>query len=221
MYNITLLGTRHEEVGFCTSNELYKIFETIRPDVIFEEIPPSFFNEYYVTKTRRNLESDTVLKYLEHHNIPHIPVDLDDVPSDAFFKDLEYMYNSLENLVDINGFNYRNFSNKNSMYIRMYGFPYINSNDSIAILNEIQDWTEKGLQMINDETLWKTFQEWLKVNEKRDNKMLQNIYNYSKEYTFNNAIFMVGFAHRKSIMQKIPEYEMNSELKLNWTFYNN
>jgi hypothetical protein len=31
---------------------------------------------------------------------------------------------------------------------------------------------------------------------------------------------MCGAAHRKSIMQKIREYEKISEIKLNWNFYN-
>ena len=218
MYNITLIGTRHREDDFCTSNELYKIFEVISPDVIFEEMPPSYFDKYYVTKVRKNLESDAVLKYLENHNIQHIPVDSDDIPSDAFFKDLEYMYNRIEKLTEINGFNYRKFSDMSSMYIRKYGLLYANSDDSITIQNKIQDSMEKGLQVINDEKLYQTYQKWLKINEKRENEMLQNIYNYSKENTFSNAIFMIGFAHRKSIMQKITEFEDKSEIKINWTF---
>ena len=48
--------TRHDEVGKCNSNELYKIIESINPELIFEEIPPSYFDEYYMRKTRNNLE---------------------------------------------------------------------------------------------------------------------------------------------------------------------
>jgi hypothetical protein len=221
MYNITIIGTRHKEAGFCSSEELYNIFETISPDIIFEEIPPSYFDKYYVARIRRNLESDTVLRYLASHNIRHIPVDSNDVPLDSFFEDLEYLYNRIERLTDINGFNYRNFSDKNSLYIRMYGFHYMNSNDAINIMNEIQNSIEKGLQVIKDEKLCQTFQEWLKINEKRENEMLQNIYDYSKANTFINAIFMIGFAHRKSIIQKITEFDVKSDIKINWMFYNN
>lgn len=221
MHNITLIGTRHEESGRCTSNKLYKIFEAINPDVIFEEVPPSYFDKYYVTKIRRNLESDTVLKYLEGHDIQHIPVDSDDVPSDSFFKDIEYLHKRIEGLADINGFNYRNYYDKSSSYIRMYGFQYTNSNDSIAIQNEIENSIKEGLKKINDEKLYQIYQEWVRVTEKRENEMIQNIYDYSKQHNFNRAIFMIGFAHRKSIIQKITEYENTSDIKLNWTFYNN
>jgi len=51
--------------------------------------------------------------------------------------------------------------------------------------------------------------------------MLQNIYNYSKENQYNQAVFLIGARHRKSIMQKIIEYEKISEIKLNWTIYGN
>ena len=221
MYNITLIGTRHEETGFCTSNELYKIFEDINPDIVFEEIPPSYFDEYYISKTRRNLESDTVQRYLENYNIQHIPIDSDDVPPESFFNDLEYLHEQIEGLTDINGFNYRNFNDKNTQYIKMHGFLYTNSDRSIAILDEIQDSIEEGLQKINDPKLFQIYQDWLKINEKRENKMLQNIYTYSENNTFNKAIFMVGFGHRKSIMQKIAKFEKRSNVNINWTFYNN
>lgn len=220
MHNITLIGTIHKERGFCTSNELYKIFEAINPDVIFEEIPPSYFDKYYVTKTRRNLESDTVVKYLGSHNIQHIPVDSDDVPPDSFFEDLEYLYKRIESITDINGSKYRYYTDENSLSIKINGFQYINSNDCIAIQNEIEDSIKNSLIKINDEKLSQIHQEWIKVNENRENKMLQNIYNYSKQHTFNKAIFMIGFAHRKSIIQKIAKYENTSEIKLNWSFFN-
>lgn len=88
-------------------------------------------------------------------------------------------------------------------------------------MDEIQDSIEEGLQKTNDQKLFQTYQEWLKINEKRENKMLQNIYTYSENNTFNKAIFMVGFGHRKSIMQKIAKFEKRSDVNINWTCYKN
>ncbi|MCL2311331.1 MAG: hypothetical protein FWC41_02410 [Firmicutes bacterium] len=218
MYNITLLCTRHEEAGLCTLIELYRIFEAIKPGVIFEEIPPSYFDEYYVAKTRRNLETDTVNKYLENHNIPHILVDSDNVPSDSFFMDLQNMHERIERLRDINGYNYRTSIDKSNDYARMYGFPYLNSIQCIGVQDEIDDAIEKGLQKLNDEKLFLTHKLWKEVIDKRENEMLQNIYTYSKKHVFENAIFMIGSGHRKSIINKISEYEQKSEIKLNWIF---
>jgi hypothetical protein len=55
MYSITLVCTRHEELGKCHSNELHQIIETINLDVIFEEIPPSFFDKYYIPGNHHHL----------------------------------------------------------------------------------------------------------------------------------------------------------------------
>ena len=220
MYNITMISTKHDEFGLCTINELYKIIEAINPEVIFEEIPPSFFDEYYVTKTRRNLETDTINKYLENHSIRHIPVDSDKVPSDSFFGDSEYMHKRIEGLTDINGFNYRTFIDKNSRYTRMYGFQYFNSSHVIGIQNEIDDAIEKGLQKINNEKLNQTYQIWKEVSDNRENEMLQNIYNHSKENQYNQALFLIGSGHRKSIIEKIENYKAQENNELNWTFYN-
>ena len=218
MHRIILISTRHDECGFCTIDGLYTIINMLSPDIIFEEIPPSFFDKYYVTKVCRNLETDAISKYLENYNIPHIPVDSDNVPPDSFFEDLKYMFERVEGLTDINGFNYRTFSDRNSKYAKMYGFQYFNSNHCIGIQNEIDDAIEKSLQKINDEKLYQTHKKWKDVNDERENKMLQNIYNYSKDHIFENAIFTLGFAHRKSIMQKIPKYEETTKIKLNWNF---
>ena len=53
----------------------------------------------------------------------------------------------------------------------------------------------------------------------RENAMLENIYKYSKENLYNQAVFLIGADHRKSILQKFIEYEKMSEIKLNWTIW--
>ena len=50
--------------------------------------------------------------------------------------------------------------------------------------------------------------------------MLNNIYNYSKQNQYDQAVFLLGAGHRNSIMQKIKVYNDNSDFKLNWLFYN-
>jgi hypothetical protein len=220
MYDITLISTRHSELGKCNSNELYKIVDAINPEVIFEEIPPSLHDKYYINRTRSNLETDTINKYLETHKVEHIPVDSNNVPSESFFQNHKYMLERIEGLADVNGFNYRNLTDTNKTYIELYGFKYLNSIYCINISAEIYNAIEKGLQKINSDKLFQTFNGWKEINEKRENEMLQNIYSYSKEHRFDTAIFTIGYAHRKSIVQKIQEYEMKENLKLNWMFYN-
>jgi len=49
--------------------------------------------------------------------------------------------------------------------------------------------------------------------------MLQNIYNYSKDNQYNQAIVLIGSGHRKSIIEKIEKYKIQESIKLNWTLY--
>jgi hypothetical protein len=61
-----------------------------------------------------------------------------------------------------------------------------------------------------------------KSNESIDayeHSMISNIYSFCKQNSFNKAIIMCGAGHRKTIIQKIVEYEIKETIKLNWTFY--
>jgi len=95
-----LVFTRHEKLGKCNSNELYQIIETINPEVIFEEIPPSYFGKYYIRKSLNNLETDTINKYSETHKMEHIPGDSDNIPSESFWQNHRYMHELLVLIIE-------------------------------------------------------------------------------------------------------------------------
>ena len=220
MYNITIISTRHEESGLCTSNELYKIIESISPEIVFEEVPPSYFDKYYVIKTHSNLETDTVNKYIEKYSIQQIPVDSENIPPQSFFNDLQYLYRSVEGLADINGYSYRTYTDALTENIRIHGFKYLNSIYCSNAHKEISDAIEKGVQKINDEKLSRTLKQWQKVNDNRENEIINNIYNYSKENKYNKAVLLIGSGHISSIMLKINEYKTKETLIINWISYN-
>ena len=220
MYNINTIFTRHEEYGHCTSNALYNIIESIGPEIIFEEVPPSYFDRYYVSKTQRNLESETMNKYIEKYRIQHIPVDSDDVPPDSFFNDLQDLHRRVEGLADINGYNYRTHTDSLSENIRIHGFRYLNSIYCSNAQKEISDALEKGVQKINDEKLSRTLKQWKKINDNRENEIIKNIYNYSKENPYTKAVFLIGSGHINSIMPKINDYRTKKIIIINWISYN-
>ena len=85
MCDIYLISTRHKELRKCNSNELNNIFELIKPDIIFEELPPSSFDEFYISKKRSKIETKAIYNYTEKYKINHILVDSDDFPSKDFF----------------------------------------------------------------------------------------------------------------------------------------
>ncbi len=218
IYNITLICTRHAPLGKCNSNELYQIIEGINPEVIFEEIPPSLVDKYYLHKSEYNLETNTINAYLEtHSNVKNVPVDSENMPPESFFQNHEYMLRRVEGLVDINGYNYRNHIDIYRSQVERHGFVYLNSIYCDTCQDVINDAIANGLQEINDDKLFQSFKSWKVLNEMRENEMLQNIINYSETHTYRQAVFTVGAAHRKSIMQKIQEYE--GKVNMNWSFY--
>jgi len=211
MSNITLISTIHKESGKCNSNELYKIIENICPDVIFLEALESSYTEYdsYLLSSfgvySKRLELNAIQKYSHNHTFEYIPV-LDDGLSDEFDKKVKIVceHNEYQKLID------------RGVSLEMeYGFQYLNSEKSVELQEELR---ELGKHILNNNELCQKADESIDTYE---NSMIRNIYSYCKENSFNTAIFMCGAAHRKSIMQKIREYEKVSEIKLNWTIYGN
>lgn len=217
--NITVISTRHADKGNCNSYELYNILEGIAPEVIFEEIPPSFFENYYIEESRSNLESIAIRKYVANKNIRQIMVDSDDVPSNSFFRDYERMNGRVEGLIDINGYNFRTYTDEYIMLLSVYGFNFLNSILCENIQAKIDEAVAGGLKVLNNEELFQLYNKMKEINQKREKLMLDNIYYYCKNNCFNKAVFTIGNGHRRSLKMKIEEYESSENIKINWLFY--
>jgi len=215
MYNITLISTNHSESGKCNSDELYKIIESINPETIFEELSSKRFDDYYNGNlTYASLEVKCIKKYLQTHSTNHLPVDIanpnrpsneilmfEEFEKDAEYKKLKYEHNLLK---------------------AQKGFDYLNSDKCTDL---VEKWIRTEKRILESATykdiFLHSYELFYEDVDNRENAMLQNIYNYSKENRFNHAVFLLGSAHRKSIMQKITEFEKLSEIRLNWTIYGN
>ena len=216
MCNITLIGTRHSTNGDCNRNSLYNIINNINPEVIFEEVPPSCFDAYYIDNEKGSLEKHAINKYLERHQAVHIPVDYDNMPSNSFFKDDANMRKKIKEI----NYEYSCLEVEIETKVKWYGFTYLNSSEYIKHNNELENEIDKTLQMLSNENFLQIRKEWYELQEKRDNEMIKNIYNYSKMHKYNMGLFIVGAAHRKSIISKIHEYDKNEDAKLNWNYNN-
>lgn len=218
MYNVTLISTEHKESGKCNSDELYRIIEYISPEVIFEEeTDDNTFKQYYSEETSFiPLEIQCIKKYMQNHNIKHIPVDIG-VNQYLTFKEWDYMFDTFKKYAV-----YKQIVKEHCTLRDKEGFAYLNSEKCLELFDKMKV-TEKQLiefSGINKNELLRIYKLFHKEHDNRENAMLLNIYNYSKENQYNQAVFLLGYAHRKSIMQKIQEYETKEELKLKWSFYN-
>lgn len=216
MYNITLVSTRHSELGECNSNALYKIIENINPDVIFDELSSNGYEAVLKGLWPDTLETRAVRQYLQKKPVPHYPVDLDgnSLINKSFKNDITEMFELFEQ-----HHQYNNLLMHRSIQSERLGFSYLNSSQYLQLSNNLHFLENEILKMFNHEKLHQTYKLWLSVNDMRENAMIKNIYNYSNQHIYNNAIFICGAEHRKSIIPKIQECQTKDELKLNWSFY--
>jgi hypothetical protein len=211
---ITLISSSHEELGELNSNELYKILVEINPEIIFEEL--------FFTRSRENIckydirktvETVAINKYIYEHNVIHVPVDCDYY---SIMDDVNFMYEKLNRII---GVKYKEYNQKKSYLIGKYGFKCLNSDKFECIVDELKTIEKEIIIELNDEKLTSTFNLWEKINSKRENEMVKNIFIYSTENDYNDAIFVFGVAHKKSILQKINDYKNEYKIEINWKLY--
>jgi hypothetical protein len=217
MHNITLISTNHTESGKCNADELYKIIESIKPEIIFEELPSKSFNDYYNGKPSSvTLEVKCIKNYLQNHNIEHIPVD--DIADPNRHPLERLMFKKFERDTE-----YKKLKYEHNLLKKQKGFDYLNSHKCIDIVEKwiLEEKRILGFFDAHNNTFLDTYKLFYEDVNNRENSMLQNIYNYSRENQYNQAVFLLGAGHRKSIMQKIAGYEKMTEIKLNWKIYSN
>lgn len=234
MHNITLIATIHSENGKCNSDELYKLLEDVNPEVIFDELPMHFsemyysdsFDMYYANNILLNrrcpvipLEVKCVKKYKQKYNVKIIPVDIDlrqELPK--YQDEISFMI-----LTFLKYEGYKKLNNEKETLIGLEGFHYLNSDKFLDFLDtkEVMEKSimESDIQKNRLFDIYKLFH--AEEYDNRENAMLENIYNYSKGNHYNQAVFLLGAEHKKSIMRKITQFEKLSEIKLNWTMYGN
>ena len=201
MYNITIILSIHLEIGKCNSKELYGIIENENPEIIFEEFDISRTDdEYYKYGHYRNnestLETKAIMHYLERNKILHIPVDTYD-----FMEPPRTMYK----IISETNCEYNNLFKKNILMASEQGFAYLNSIECINLFEKMHFLEKEVIEKSNAKTLLQEYESWQLNMDNRDKQMLKNVYNFCKNNSFDNALFIVGAEHGKSILDKINE----------------
>lgn len=214
-HTINLICTTHTERGNCSPEELYKVIEHIAPEVIFEELPESLFDRYYNKNEpiQESLEVTCIKRYLKNHTAKHFPVDIE-VSSNIVKQEIEYM-------LDVFGQYdaYRALEDKQRSMTEMGGFAFLNSKQCMEIFEQKKH-AEQGILGFanNKQHLLRIYKLFHQEQDNRETKMLENIYNYSRNYPYRQALFLIGAAHRRSLMQKIADLQKKEEIRLNWMF---
>jgi hypothetical protein len=217
MYDITLVCTHHSELGNCNSNELYKIIESINPDVIFEELPEDLFIRFYPENQLpyEPLEVKSVRKYLRTHNIDHVPVDIE-VSQSVSTEEIRYMFGLFKKYNT-----YKNLEDEQGRSIIENGYAFLNSKRCEELVAQKMVTEQSLLQFMPDKNRLSRIRiSFYEEQDVREYEIIKNIYNYSKQKPYSQGLLLIGSGHRKTISEKIETYNTLENLKLNWILYN-
>lgn len=218
MYNIKVIASVHNEIGQCNADSLYNILESIRPEVIFEEqADDEYYQKLYQPDNNSSIiEVQAIKRYKENYDVVCVPVDLEPgqylsmEQTDTYFKYFE-KYTAIK---EVNAEIHENIKND--------GFKFLNSSKLLKLDRELktrQDHLVKFESPFSLSQIKSLHESFLKENKERESAMIKNIYSYSKINSYDQAVFIPGFAHLNTLIQKISSYETKGELEINWSFY--
>jgi hypothetical protein len=194
MQRISVVFTVHAENGLANVSELVSILERIAPEVVFLEIPTSTVVDEF-NPSRNNLESTAVSRYCENHHVDLIPVDLP-TPEADFFTRTEVLFEAIEKRSP----DYCRLVDWHSQYVSRHGFAYLNSQYCSDLSSKLHEAIQAAIDEFDDHRLAESCALWIGTNERREREMMKNIENHSRHASFRRAAFLVGAAHRQSII---------------------
>jgi hypothetical protein len=213
MNRVSLVCTVHVEMGLANVSALGVILESIQPEVIFLEVPPEAFDDYYENCSRQNLESMAVRQYRAGHQVELVPVDLP-TPEREFFESHEHLHDTTRET----SAEYRRLLRSDSARVRAYGFAYLNCEHCSQLRSDIDEEMLNTIRGIGDSRLLEIYESWMEKNNLRENAWIENIQNYCRENTFSRGVFLVGAAHRQPIIEKSRKQTAASSTRIAWDF---
>jgi hypothetical protein len=194
---VSLIGTYHKERGAVTVAALLEILERIQPEVVFAETPRTRIDTWR-DGSHGSVESIAVARYANTHAVDVVPVDLP-TPEDSFFRDDAEVSRAIERISP----QFRRLMDLNTDRTHREGFPYLNSSECIEAWADIYREELETLEYIRNARLSGIYAQVRDFIEQRDLEMLRNIRAYCASTAQSRGAFLVGAAHRKSLIEKL------------------
>jgi hypothetical protein len=208
---VTVVGTIHDELGAANAFELYAILTRIRPTVIFLEVPPEAFDDFYGSCSRQNLESLAVRRYRDEFQVELVPVDLP-TPRREFFEDHQQLCMRMREL----SVEYRLLAQQDRSRIIEYGFAYLNSEYCTKHWTDMYKEVQSKLDDLGDARLVEIHKAWESTIEHREREMIKNISHYSSQKPFEKGAFLIGAAHRRHIIDLARNHTAANHNGIEW-----
>jgi hypothetical protein len=213
MKYISLVCTVHEEEGLANIPKLCEILERIRPEVIFLECPPNALDQYLNGCTTNKLESVSVRQYRASNSVELVAVDLP-TPDDRFFSDYRYLQERIAGKISES----QRLVAWNKNYVRDRGFAYLNSEQCSKMRSEINADARAVVGSFKDQRLTEILELCNRTDDLRENEMMENILKYCGENSFEKGAFLIGAAHRHSIIDKSKRVSGEYPNHIQWDF---
>jgi len=215
---VTVIFSRHESEGNCSSDVLCEIITRVKPDIMFEELSEANFERAYFKNTLSTFEVWAIRTYLLTHSVTHIPVDTFDLP-DNYDENLDFLYNQVIHRAGLHSSDFKNFHEQMTSIVDRHGFPLLNHDSNELLFEKRAELIEHALNALNDPKLYELARLEKEVIEKREETILDTIYRYSLENDYERGLMLIGSGHRKSIMQKVAERSKTEKLKISWQYF--
>lgn len=189
VYNIHLVFTIHKPTGNCDSYELCNIIESIRPEIILEELSELQFRQSYQEERLITLETNAVKMYLANHDVEHMPVDTFERPK-LYDENMDHLFDKVIMGGSRKSADLRGFIDSRQSAISRYGFNFLNSKYNDEAHMQYVGLKDEILKLKNDERLFQLDQLNDEVLGKQEDVMLKNIYDYSSRHEYGTALFL-------------------------------
>jgi hypothetical protein len=211
---ITLVCTTHTEIGRCNENELTRILESIRPDVIFEEMRRSDFVEHYTDSSKHTLEMKAMSRYLKNSSARQEPVDDYVIPVN-FKRDMF----ALEEFVLSLSEEYRAALDEMQRMKFEYGFGYLNSQECVLQLEASERIFEETILKNGTDYAKSLLSMWNDHLRKRNEVMLENVYSFCRNNSFRIGVFLVGAGHLLPIVKGLEGRAKSRANLIEWKIW--
>lgn len=194
---ISLIGTYHAERGAVTAAALVDVLERIHPEVVFAEIPRTHIDAWK-NGSHGTVESIAVARYADTYSVDVVPVDLPK-PEESFFQD----YREVSRAIERTSPEFRRLVDLNTDRTSREGFGYLNSEDYIGASEAIHREELETIEYMRRLDLADIYAQVCDLMDQRDLEMIRQIREYCATTPFTHGVFLVGAAHRRSLIEKL------------------
>jgi hypothetical protein len=212
MKSVSVIFTEHEERGLTNVLELLAILTRIKPEVIFLECPAASVDSYF-RGIHAKLEPAAVNLYREMYAVDLVPVDLP-TPEATFFSQFRELIDRIARV----GPDYDRIASWHGQYVSEYGFAYLNSEHCSDLFATQREVIGAAIGKLADPRLANIYDSWTRTNARREDAMLTNIEDYCRVASFSRAVFLVGAAHRQSILDLSASESRAASSTMRWDF---